>query len=273
MKDIISRIFEKRELFLIAGPCVIESSEHTYRVAEKLKDICSDNQLPFVFKSSYDKANRTSIESYRGPGLERGLQILGEIKKDLGVTVTTDVHSVYDIEKAAEVVDILQIPAFLCRQTDLLITAGKTGKPVNVKKGQFMAPWDMKNVVEKVLSTGNDKVMVTERGSCYGYNNLVVDMRSLVIMREFNVPVIFDATHSVQMPGGQGKCSGGKREFVWPLTKAALAVGVNGVFMEVHENPDDALCDGPNSMPLAVMGRVIKYIKNLSSEDWGEVIV
>jgi len=273
MSDLISKIYDEREFFLIAGPCVIENAEHTYRVAKMLKELCEDNGLPFVFKSSYDKANRTSIESFRGPGLIEGLKILSSIKNELDITITTDVHSVQDIEKAADVVDILQIPAFLCRQTDLLVAAGKTGRAVNVKKGQFMAPWDMKNVVEKVLATGNKRVMVTERGSMYGYNNLVVDMRSLVIMQELSVPVVFDATHSVQIPGGQGKCSGGKREFVWPLAKAALAVGVNGIFMEVHEKPDQALCDGPNSMPLAIMDKVIHQIRKLSSMDWGKIDV
>ncbi|HDM77833.1 MAG TPA: 3-deoxy-8-phosphooctulonate synthase [Deltaproteobacteria bacterium] len=273
MSDLISKIYDEREFFLIAGPCVIENAEHTYRVAKMLKELCEDNGLPFVFKSSYDKANRTSIESFRGPGLIEGLKILSSIKNELDITITTDVHSVQDIEKAADVVDILQIPAFLCRQTDLLVAAGRTGRAVNVKKGQFMAPWDMKNVVEKVLATGNKRVMVTERGSMYGYNNLVVDMRSLVIMQELSVPVVFDATHSVQIPGGQGKCSGGKREFVWPLAKAALAVGVNGIFMEVHENPDQALCDGPNSMPLAIMDKVIHQIRKLSSMDWGKIDV
>ncbi len=271
MSDLIRRIYEKREFFLIAGPCVIESPEHTFRVAEVLRTICRDNGLAFVFKSSYDKANRTSINSYRGPGLVKGLEILSAIKKELNIAIITDVHSVYDVEKAAEVVDIIQIPAFLCRQTDLLVAAGKTGKAVNIKKGQFMAPWDMGNAVEKVLSTGNKQVMITERGSMYGYNNLVVDMRSLLIMKEFNVPVVFDATHSVQLPGGKGTCSGGKREFVWPLAKAAVAVGANGIFMEVHEDPDNALCDGPNSMPLSSMDWVIKHLKKLSSMDWGEV--
>ncbi len=265
MSDVLNRIYAKRDFFLIAGPCVIESSEHTFRVAQKMREICEKNSVPYVFKSSYDKANRTSIQSYRGPGLHAGLEILREIKRALGIVVTTDVHSVGEAEKAAEVVDILQIPAFLCRQTDLLIAAADTGRAVNIKKGQFMAPWDMKNVIEKVLARGNEKVMVTERGTMFGYNNLVVDMRSLIIMSDLNVPVVFDATHSVQLPGGKGSCSGGQREFVWPLARAAVAVGVNGIFMEVHDQPDKALCDGPNSMPLSAMDVVVESLVRLQS--------
>ncbi len=271
MQGLTEKIFGEKEFFLIAGPCVIEDADHTYRVAKKLKNLCDANGLIFVFKSSYDKANRTSIKSYRGPGLTEGLRILSSIKEKLDIPITTDVHSVEEVEKAAEVADIIQVPAFLCRQTDLLLAAGRTGKMINVKKGQFMAPWDMRNALEKVVSTGNDKVMLTERGSVFGYNNLVVDFRSLVIMKEMGVPVVFDATHSVQLPGGQGKCSGGKREFVWPLTKAALAVGVSGIFMEVHENPDKALCDGPNSMPLSLMDDVIVHMKKLASMNWGRI--
>ncbi len=271
MAELIEKVFKNGEFFLIAGPCVIENPEHTYRVARKLKELCERHGLLYVLKSSYDKANRSSIDSFRGPGLQEGLRILAAIKRDLRIPVTTDVHGVSEVEKAAEVVDIIQIPAFLCRQTDLLVAAGETGKAVNVKKGQFMAPWDTRNVVEKIASTGNENIMLTERGSVFGYNNLVVDFRSLVIMKEFGVPVVFDATHSVQLPGGKGKCSGGRREYVWPLTKAALAVGVNGIFMEVHENPDRALCDGPNSMPLHAMDEVIEELKKLSLMDWGGI--
>lgn len=264
MDPIIDKIFSGKDFFLIAGPCVIETEEHTFRVAKSLRDICRQCEIPYVFKSSYDKANRTSIHSFRGPGFSEGLKILKRIKDKLGVAVTSDIHSTAEAEQAASVLDIIQIPAFLCRQTDLLIAAGDTGKPVNVKKGQFLAPWDVKNVVEKVLARGNEKVMVTERGTTFGYNNLVVDMRSLVILGEMNIPVVFDATHSVQLPGGSGQCSSGQRKFVWPLVRAALAVGVQGIFTEVHEDPDNALCDGPNSLPLGVMDKVIADLKRIS---------
>ncbi len=235
---------------LIAGPCVLESEESALHVAVTLKEIAVRRGFSYVFKASYDKANRTSVHSYRGPGLKKGLDILARIKTTAGVPVLSDVHAPEDVKAAAEVLDILQIPAFLCRQTDLLIAAARTMKPLNIKKGQFLAPWDMKQVVEKAQSVGNRHLLLTERGTSFGYNNLVVDMRSLVVMRELGFPVVFDATHSVQLPGGNGVCSGGQREFIPYLCKAAMAVGIDGVFMEVHQDPDQALCDGPNSLPL-----------------------
>ncbi|MBM3763339.1 MAG: 3-deoxy-8-phosphooctulonate synthase [Acidobacteria bacterium] len=231
---------------LIAGPCVIESEEHCHFLANSIRDAIGD----FIFKASIDKANRSSIHSYRGPGLKEGLRILAGIRK-LGIPVLTDIHEPSQAGPAAEVVDILQIPAFLCRQTDLLLEAGRTGKIVNVKKGQFVSPADMANVVDKIRSTGNNNIMLTERGSSFGYNNLVVDMRGLQIMRSFGVPVIFDATHSVQTPGGQGKTSGGNPEFIPTLARAATAAGIDGVFIETHENPSKALSDGANALPLA----------------------
>lgn len=248
-------------LTVIAGLCVIENRDHTLFVASELKRITSQLEIPFVFKASYDKANRSSIKSYRGPGLNAGLQILAEVKQALKVPVLTDVHCRNEIEKAAEVADILQIPAFLCRQTDLILSAASTGKPVNVKKGQFLAPWDTKNIIEKILSTGNDKIMLTERGTSFGYNNLVVDFRSLVIMRQFGYPVVFDATHSVQLPGGLGSATGGQREFIHPLARAAAAVGVDAIYLEVHDQPGKALSDGPNSLSLTGFAEFLKQIK------------
>ncbi|NPB08962.1 MAG: 3-deoxy-8-phosphooctulonate synthase [Thermodesulfobacteria bacterium] len=235
---------------LIAGPCVLESLEVALTAGEAMAAAAEEAGFAYVFKSSFDKANRTSLRSYRGPGFEKGLAMLAEIKERLGVPVTSDIHEAWQAEPAAEVLDLLQVPAFLCRQTDLIVAAARTGRPVNIKKGQFMAPWDMKFAVEKALSAGAVGVLLTERGSCFGYNNLVVDMRSLPIMRALGVPVIFDATHSVQLPGGAGGASGGQREFVAPLARAAAAVGVDGIFMEVHPAPEKALCDGPNSLPL-----------------------
>ncbi len=237
-------------LILIAGPCVIESQDHCLFMAEKLKLLTSRLNVPFIFKSSFLKANRSSVDSYVGPGLEKGLKILENVKNEISVPVISDIHSIEQVEPAASVLDVIQIPAFLCRQTELLVAAAKTDKVVNVKKGQFLAPWDVKNVIQKIYSTGNQKVLITERGTTYGYNNLVADMRSLEIIKGFGVPVIFDATHSVQLPGGQGTSSGGQREFVAPLAKAAVAVGVNALFLEVHENPDSAKCDGPNMITL-----------------------
>lgn len=237
-------------LALIAGPCVIESEKHARFMAESLCRIASDLNLPFVFKSSYDKANRSSREGFRGPGQKEGLRILADIRKSLGVPVLSDIHSEAEIAPAAEVLDVIQIPAFLCRQTDFLIAAGKSGRPVNVKKGQFMAPWDMGNVMAKVASTGNQDIILTDRGVTFGYNNLVADMRALPIMRRLGTPVVFDATHSVQLPGGQGTCSGGDRDMARVLARAAVAAGVDGVFLEVHDEPDKALCDGPNMIPL-----------------------
>ncbi|HDN98039.1 MAG TPA: 3-deoxy-8-phosphooctulonate synthase [bacterium] len=249
--------------FLIAGPCVIENEEITFEIAKELKKITSEEKIPFIFKASFDKANRTSIHSFRGPGLKEGLRILKEIKETLNIPVTTDVHCVYQIDKVSEVVDIIQIPAFLSRQTDLLISAGKTGKPVNVKKGQFLAPWDVKNVIEKIESTGNRNILLTERGTCFGYNRLVVDFCSLPIMRSFGYPVIFDATHSVQQPGAKGDSSGGNREFVPYLAKAAVAAGVDGIFMEVHPEPEKALSDGPNMLELERLKPLLKTLKRI----------
>ena len=235
-------------LFFIAGPCVIESGQATLAIAAELKKLADKYQLPLIFKSSYDKANRTSHRSFRGPGLEEGLEILATVRRECNLPVLSDVHSVAQVEKAAKVLDILQIPAFLCRQTDLIMAAAATGKPVNLKKGQFMAPWDMANVVAKVHAQGNRQVLLSERGTTFGYNNLVVDMRSLQLMREHGL-VVFDATHSVQLPGGAGESSGGDRHFVESLARAAVAVGVDGVFLEVHNDPEQARCDGPNSLP------------------------
>ena len=235
-------------LFFIAGPCVIESGQATLAIAAELKKLADKWQLPLIFKSSYDKANRTSHRSFRGPGLEEGLEILATVRRECNLPVLSDVHSVAQVEKAAKVLDILQIPAFLCRQTDLIMAAAATGKPVNLKKGQFMAPWDMANVVAKVHAQGNRQVLLSERGTTFGYNNLVVDMRSLQLMREHGL-VVFDATHSVQLPGGAGESSGGDRHFVESLARAAVAVGVDGVFLEVHNDPEQARCDGPNSLP------------------------
>ncbi len=236
---------------LIAGPCVLEEDiDIALTVAEALKKAAEKYGFIYMFKASFDKANRTSITSYRGPGLEKGLRLLEEIKLELDVPVISDIHTPHQALPASQVLDCIQIPAFLCRQTDLLIAAARTGKPINIKKGQFMAPWDMVYAVDKVKNAGNNKIFLTERGSCFGYNNLVVDMRSLVIMSRFDALVIFDATHSVQLPGGGGGCSSGQREFVAPLAKAAMAVGVDGIFMEVHPYPEKALCDGPNSLSL-----------------------
>ena len=247
-------------LAVMAGPCVIESETHARMMAEKIARIASDLGVPYTFKSSYDKANRSSTGGFRGPGLKEGLRILGKIKKDLGVAIISDVHCKEDVPAAAEVLDILQIPAFLCRQTDFLVAAGKSGKPVNIKKGQFMAPWDMKNAVDKVASTGNANVVLTERGVSFGYNNLVADLRALPIMRGFGVPVVFDATHSVQLPGGQGACSGGDRDMAIVLARAAVAAGVDGVFLEVHDNPDRALCDGPNMIALSELKKLLETL-------------
>lgn len=246
---------------LIAGPCVIESEELVMQVAEQVKEITTKLGIPYVFKASFDKANRSSIHSNRGPGLEKGLEILAKVKERYGLPVTSDVHESYQAEAAGEVLDILQIPAFLCRQTDLLVAAAKTGKIVNVKKGQFLAPWDMKNVVTKLEESNAKGILLTERGSTFGYNNLVVDMRSLVTMGELGAPVVFDATHSVQIPGGNGTSTGGKREFVPYLSQAAAAVGISSIFMEVHPNPDEAWSDGPNMVKLHELEEVLKPIK------------
>lgn len=250
-------------LALIGGPCVIESGDFTLFMAEQIAKVCDRLGISFIFKSSFDKANRTSIDSFRGQNLETGLQILQRVKAEVGVPVLTDIHESYQAALVAEVVDVLQIPAFLCRQTDLLVAAAATGKVVNVKKGQFLGPWDMKNVVRKLESAGTKRILLTERGTSFGYNTLVVDFRSLPQMREFGYPVVFDATHSVQMPGGQGDKSGGQRQFVPDLARAAAAIGIDALFMEVHENPDIAPSDGPNMIPLAQLETVLKQVLNV----------
>jgi 2-dehydro-3-deoxyphosphooctonate aldolase (KDO 8-P synthase) len=256
-------IGDNHPLLIIAGPCVIEDEAITLYTAEKLKGICSSIGLPLLFKSSFDKANRTSLGSYRGPGIERGLRILSEVRKKFGIPVISDIHSVEQVRTASQVLDVLQIPAFLCRQTDLILAASETGMPVSIKKGQFLAPWDMKNLVDKFTSTGNRRLLITERGSSFGYNNLVVDYRGLPIMRSLGCPVIFDVTHSLQLPGGQGQCSGGQREFAGPLARAAVAVGVDGLFMEVHPEPDKALCDGPNMLSLDTLPQLLKEVRDI----------
>jgi len=249
--------------FLIAGPCVIESESLTLAVAESLRDMSETLRMPIIFKSSYDKANRTSMHSYRGPGLVRGLEILAGVREKTGLPVISDVHWPHEVEQATDVLDVLQIPAFLCRQTDLLTAAGASGKPVNIKKGQFLSPWEMKHPVEKVSAAGGGGVMLTERGASFGYNNLVVDMRSISVMGEFGWPVIFDATHSVQLPGGAGQCSGGQREYAGCLARAAVAAGADGVFIEVHPDPDSALCDGANSLPLKDLQALVRLLKDI----------
>jgi len=252
-----------KPFFLIAGPCVVESEQLQLDTAGRLKEITGGLGINFIFKSSFDKANRTSGRSFRGLGMEEGLRILGEVKKQIGVPVLTDVHEYTPFDEVAEVVDVLQTPAFLCRQTDFIQKVARVGKPVNIKKGQFLSPWDMKNVVEKARAVGNDQILVCERGASFGYNNLVSDMRSLAVMRETNCPVVFDATHSVQLPGGQGTKSGGQREFVPVLARAAVAVGIAGVFMETHPDPDKALSDGPNAWPLGQMEALLETLKEL----------
>lgn len=254
-----------RPLLLIAGPCVIESESATLRHAERLMTICNGLSMPLIFKASYDKANRTSIGSFRGPGMKEGLRILAKVKESLGLPVLSDIHSIEQIAPAAEILDVLQIPAFLCRQTDLLVAAAKSGRVINVKKGQFLAPWDMKNVAGKLAASGNENIILTERGASFGYNNLVVDMRSFPVMRATGYPVVFDATHSVQLPGGQGDSSGGQREFVEYLSRAAVATGIDGIFMEVHEDPDQALCDGPNSIALSELPVLLQKLRAIDA--------
>jgi 2-dehydro-3-deoxyphosphooctonate aldolase (KDO 8-P synthase) len=249
--------------FLIAGPCVIESLQLQIDTAGALKEITTKLGIPFIFKSSFDKANRTSGTSFRGPGLEEGLKVLAEVKRQLGVPVLTDVHEYTPMEEVASVVDVLQTPAFLCRQTDFIQKVASVGRPVNIKKGQFLSPWEMKNVIDKARSTGNQQVMACERGFSFGYNNLVSDMRSLAVMRETGAPVVFDATHSVQLPGGQGSASGGQREFVPVLARAAIAAGVSGVFMETHPDPAKALSDGPNAWPLDRMRALLEVMQEI----------
>ena len=252
-----------RPLAVIAGPCVIESRESALKHASLLKEAADRVGVPYIFKSSYDKANRSSVDSYRGPGLGKGLEILAEVKKETGVPILTDVHEREQVASVREVADVLQIPAFLCRQTDFIVAVAQSGKVVNVKKGQFLAPWDIGNIVDKILSANNDQILLTERGASFGYNNLVSDMRSLVVMRELGYPVVFDATHSLQLPGGLGKSSGGERKYIGPLARAGVAVGVDALFMEVHENPDQALSDGPNSLPLAEFEGVLRIVKEI----------
>lgn len=247
--------------FLIAGTCVIESEEMTFEVAGRLKEMCEKLNIPFIYKSSFDKANRSSINSYRGPGIEKGLAILEKIRADLNVPVLTDVHEDTPLDEVAAVVDVLQTPAFLCRQTNFIQNVAKTMKPVNIKKGQFLAPWDMQHVIEKARATGNQNIMACERGVSFGYNNLVSDMRSLEVMKDIGCPVVFDATHSVQLPGGQGTSSGGQRQFVPVLSKAAVAVGVGGLFMETHPDPDKALSDGPNAIRLSELEALLMKLK------------
>ncbi|MBF0385512.1 MAG: 3-deoxy-8-phosphooctulonate synthase [Candidatus Omnitrophica bacterium] len=246
---------------LIAGPCVIENRKMAINTARKLKSITSKCRVPFIFKASYDKANRTSVDSFRGPGIEEGLDILDEVKRTIKVPVLSDVHSVEDVSLAAKVLDIIQIPAFLCRQTDLLLAAGESMKVVNIKKGQFLAPWDIENVIRKVSSTGNNNIIITERGVSFGYNNLVSDFRSLAIMSKFGYPVVFDATHSVQQPGGLGDKSGGNSEYIPLLSRAAIASGCEGLFWEVHPNPGKALSDGPNMLPIDEIGALLTKLK------------
>jgi len=258
------RVGRDKPLFLIAGPCVIEKESHATMLAERLKRIADDLGVPLIFKASYDKANRTSLSSYRGPGLKEGLRVLGSIKKKLGLPILTDVHEVSHVGPAAEVCDVLQVPAFLCRQTDLLLAVGKSGRAVNLKKGQFLSPWEIANAAEKVASTGNEHILLTERGTSFGYRNLVVDMRSFPIMRQLGYPVVFDITHSVQLPGGKGNASGGQPEFIEPLARAGVAAGVDGIFLEVHENPPRALSDGTNALPLDQLPALLKRITQLA---------
>lgn len=251
------------QLALIAGPCVIESAALTLEVAHALKEAAQEVGVPLIFKASYDKANRTSLSSFRGPGLTAGLEILARVREETGLPVLSDVHQVSEVAPAAQVLDVLQIPAFLCRQTDLIVAAARSGRPLNLKKGQFLAPWDMGPVVEKATAAGAAGVLLTERGSSFGYNNLVVDFRGLAIMRALGWPVVLDVTHAVQLPGGQGSCSGGQREFVPLLARAGVAAGVDGLFMEVHPAPERALCDGPNSLPLAQVPALWRELRDL----------
>jgi len=257
------RIGGGRPFALIAGPCVIESEAATLDAAERLAKITSDLGIPFIFKSSYDKANRSSVTSYRGPGIAEGLRILARVKRELGLPVLSDVHRFEEIAPATDVLDVIQIPAFLSRQTDLLVGVARTGRVVNIKKGQFLAPWDIKNAIEKVVSAGNQSILLTERGVSFGYNNLVVDMRALPILRGFGYPVVFDATHAVQMPGGAGTASSGDRQYVPHLTRAAVAAGIDGLFMEVHACPDKALCDGPNMMSLDALPDILRQAQEI----------
>ncbi len=256
-------IGENSPLFLISGPCVIEDVETTLAVARFLQGISVRLSIPVIFKSSYDKANRTSLDSFRGPGLHEGLEILKEVKDTTGLPILSDVHQVSDVEKVAEILDVIQIPAFLSRQTDLILEAARTHLPVNIKKGQFLSPWDMEQVVLKATSTGNNKILLTERGSFFGYHNLVVDMRSISVMKNLGYPVVFDASHGVQLPGGRGTTSDGQRQFVAPLARAAIAAGADGIFLEIHPDPDSALCDGPNSLPFEQVEPLLAVLKQV----------
>ena len=261
-------------LFLISGPCVIENKETTLTVARFLQGLAQRLNIPVIFKSSYDKANRTSIGSFRGPGLDEGLEVLKAVKNTTGLPILSDVHQVSEIEKAVEVLDVIQIPAFLSRQTDLILEAARTRLPLNIKKGQFLSPWDMEQAILKATSTGNTNILLTERGTFFGYHNLVVDMRSIMVMKDFGYPVVFDATHSVQLPGGRGTYSGGQREFIAPLAKAAVAAGADGVFLEIHPDPDSALSDGPNSLPfeqVEPLVMMLKEIHRIAGKRGGEV--
>ena len=259
------RVGANNPLVLIAGPCVIESEKLCLDSAKRILDITSKLNIPYIFKSSFDKANRLSIESFRGPGIKRGLAVLHKVKQQLKIPVLSDVHCIKDIAEAAKVLDIIQIPAFLSRQTDIVVAAGRTGKVVNIKKGQFLAPWDILPIIKKIESVGNKQILVTERGVSFGYNNLVTDFRALAIMRGFGYPVIYDATHSVQLPGGKGVSSGGQREFVEGLSRAAVAFGCDGLFLEVHPDPDNAPCDGPNMIDLKGLEKLLKQIKKIES--------
>ncbi len=268
--DVGNTRFGDGRLSFILGPCVVESSQHALFMAQEIKDICAGVGVDFVYKSSFDKANRSSIESFRGGGMEFGLEVLAQVKEEIGVPVITDIHEPWQVEKVAEVADMLQIPAFLCRQTDLLVAAAKSGRAVNVKKGQFLAPWDAKNIVDKLQESGCEKVLLTERGASFGYNNLVVDLRSFPIMRSFGVPVVFDVTHSLQLPGGLGKATDGQGQYIENFARAGVACGVDCVFMEVHDNPAKAPSDGPNQLPLARLEKLLsklKQIHELVSED------
>lgn len=258
------KIGGKNPFLLIAGPCVIENEKQTLSQAEKLLNICQKTNIPFIFKTSYDKANRTSLKSYRGPGLKKGLNILQKLKDTFEIPLLSDIHREEEIKAAAQVLDILQVPAFLCRQTDLILSFARTGKIVNLKKGQFLAPGEMKNIIEKIESVKNKKIILTERGTCFGYHNLVADMRSLVIMRKFGYPIIFDATHSLQLPGGKGFASDGQREFIPALSRAAAAAGCDGIFLEVHPDPDKAPCDGPNMLKLNLLPKLLQEIKEIA---------
>ena len=261
VKDI--KIGDRNPLVLIAGPCVIESEAVCLDTAKRIKEITARLKIPYIFKSSFDKANRLSVDSYRGPGLKKGLAVLEKVKQKINVPILTDVHCQKDIEAVSEVADIIQIPAFLCRQTDIVVSAARTGKAINIKKGQFLAPWDILPIIKKAESAGNKAIIITERGVSFGYNNLVTDFRALRIMRDFGYPVIYDATHSVQLPGGKGSSSGGQRQFVEGLSRSAIAFGCDGLFLEVHPDPDNAPCDGPNMIDIKTLERLLKQIKKI----------